>query len=316
MFLKGHLFYKLENLTHSLGPAIRKQGQQLFNQGMAMQGEMAHTDTMQPSLRCVPISNSKYPKSLEADWIAPNAVLVGDVTLGEGSSAWHGAKLRGDTCPIKVGKNSVIQDNTRIGSNSAGEAAEISIGDNVYIGANASVDSDADLESFAYVGMGATVGKGSTVQSFGVLAAGAKLADGDTVPSGQIFAGTPAHYLRDLTQQEKHLIGEHHVEMQQLAQVYNENTELTEREQLEQQDNLLRYMFQDPQERIKDELLEMGMPITHDDLEYIEHRVYHDYVGSVEYGITDSAAQEESLTRSYVPYEQDLSQYPEVFKKY
>jgi len=87
----------------------------------------------------------------------------------------------------------------------------------VYIGANASVDSSADLESFAYVGMGSSVGKGATVQSFGVLAAGAKLADGDTVPSGQIFAGTPAHYLRDLTQTEKHLIGEHHLEMQQLA---------------------------------------------------------------------------------------------------
>lgn len=203
---------------------------------------------MQPSLRCIPTSHSKYPKSLESDWIAPNAVLVGDVVLGEGSSAWHGAKLRGDTCAIKVGKNTIIQDNTRIGSNSAaaGDAAEISIGDNVYIGANANIDSEADLESFAYVGMGASVGKGATVQSFGVLAAGAKLQDGDTVPSGQIFAGSPAQYLRDLTQQEKHLIGEHHLEMQQLAQVYHENTELTEREQLEQFDNFLRYQLQDP----------------------------------------------------------------------
>lgn len=80
--------------------------------------------------------------------------------------------------------------------------------------------------------------------------------------------------------------------MQQLAQVYHENTELTEREQLEQQDSLLRYHFQDPQERIKDHLLEMGMPITHDDLEYIEHRVYHDYVGTVENDIADPAIKE------------------------
>lgn len=200
MFVKGHLFYKLENLTHKLGPVLRKQGQSLFNQGMALQGEAAHTDTMQPSLRCIPISNSKYPKSLEADWVAPNAVLIGDVEMGEGSSVWHGTTLRGDICPIKIGKNSVVQDNSRIGGNGSGDAAEISIGDNVYIGANASVASDADLESFAYVGMGASVGKGATVQSFGVLAAGAKLAEGATVPSGQIFAGSPAHYLRDLTQ--------------------------------------------------------------------------------------------------------------------
>lgn len=130
---------------------------------MALQGEMAHTDTMQPSLRCIPISNSKYPKTLVSDWVAPNAVLVGDIEMGEGSSVWHGTTLRGDTCPIKIGKNSVVQDNTRIGSNTGGDAAEINIGDNVYIGANANIDSAADLESFAYVGMGATVGKGATV---------------------------------------------------------------------------------------------------------------------------------------------------------
>jgi len=51
---------------------------------------------MQPSLRCVPISNSKYPRAVLSDWIAPNAVLVGDLTTKEGSSIWHGATLRGD----------------------------------------------------------------------------------------------------------------------------------------------------------------------------------------------------------------------------
>ena len=61
-----------------------------------MQGNMGHEDTMQPSLRCVPISNSKYPRAVLSDWIAPNAVLVGDVTTKEGSSVWHGATLRGD----------------------------------------------------------------------------------------------------------------------------------------------------------------------------------------------------------------------------
>ena len=184
MFLKGHLFYKLENFTHNLGPTLRKKGQDLFKQGMAYQGEMAHTDTMQPSLRCLPISNNKYPKALETDWVAPNAVLIGNIEMGEGSSAWHGTVIRGDLSPIKIGKNSVIQDNSRIGSNSGNDAAEISIGDNVYIGANANVDSAAELESFAYVGMGSTVGKGSKVQSFAVLAAGANLPDGETVPSG------------------------------------------------------------------------------------------------------------------------------------
>lgn len=79
--------------------------------------------------------------------------------------------------------------------------------------------------------MGASVGRGATVESFAVVAAGAIVPDGTTVPSGQIYAGAPAKYLRDLTQQEKHLIGEHHFDMQQLAQVYNEMTEMNFREQ-------------------------------------------------------------------------------------
>ena len=52
--------------------------------------------------------------------------------------------------------------------------------------------------------MGATVSPGATVESFAVVAAGAVIPEGVTVPSGQVWAGSPAHYLRDLTQEEKH----------------------------------------------------------------------------------------------------------------
>lgn len=179
---------------------------------MALQGASAHTDTLQPSLRCVPVSAAKFPKALDADWVAPNAVLVGDVSIGEGSSAWHGATLRGDTAKISIGKNSILQDNTRVGGKGEDAAAAVSIGDNVYVGANAKLD-QCELQSFAYVGMGATVGYGAVVESFGVLAAGANLGEGERVPSGQIYAGSPARYLRDVTQAEKHVIGEHHLEM-------------------------------------------------------------------------------------------------------
>jgi carbonic anhydrase/acetyltransferase-like protein (isoleucine patch superfamily) len=180
MFFKGALYYKLENATVSMAPRIRKMGRDLFKQGNEMQGEMAHKDYMVPSLRCVPISNSKYPRTLDADWVAPNAVLVGDIQMDEGSSAWHGVTMRGDLSAIKIGRNSMIQDNSRVASSTADD---IVIGDNVYVGANAKIDG-CELESFAYVGMGASVGKGSTVESFAVVAAGAQVPENTTVPSG------------------------------------------------------------------------------------------------------------------------------------
>ena len=100
-----------------------------------------------------------------------------------------------------------------MGSHAKAEGDKVEIGDNVYVGANAQLDC-CELESFSYVGMGASVGKGSVVESFAVVAAGANVPENTVVPSGQIYAGSPARYLRDLTQQEKHLIGEHHFEMQ------------------------------------------------------------------------------------------------------
>ena len=86
---------------------------------MAWQGESGHEDKIVPSLRCVAISDLKYPKLLGSDWIAPNATVIGDVKMAEGASLWHGVIVRGDTAAINIGKNSIIEDLTRIASNAS-----------------------------------------------------------------------------------------------------------------------------------------------------------------------------------------------------
>jgi hypothetical protein len=67
--LKGVLYYKMENATVALGPTIRQWGQALFKQGMGMQGASAHEDSLVPSLRCVPVSESKYPRLLDVPYL-------------------------------------------------------------------------------------------------------------------------------------------------------------------------------------------------------------------------------------------------------
>ena len=62
--------------------------------------------------------------------------------------------------------------------------------------------------------------------------------------------------------------------------------------------------------------MELGMPVTHDDMEYIEHRVYHDYVATVDFDLREPGHEHNYRDRSWTPYEQDLTHYPEVFKKY
>lgn len=68
-----------------------------------------------------------------------------------------------------------------------------------------------------------------------------------------------------------------------MAQVYNEETEKTFREIINSRDELIRYWREDPEDKFIDMLGEVGMPMTHEDMEYIEHRIYHDYVGAVDF---------------------------------
>lgn len=76
---------------------------------------------------------------MTADWVAPNATIIGDVELENGSSVWHTAIVRGDTAKIRVGKNSLIQDRAILKSTI--KNGEINIGDNVYVGPNTMIDS-------------------------------------------------------------------------------------------------------------------------------------------------------------------------------
>jgi hypothetical protein len=65
-----------------------------------------------------------------------------------------------------------------------------------------------------------------------------------------------------------------------------------------------------------DKLGDVGMPVTHEDMEYIEHRIYHDYVGSADFQMHDHSHEPDSHKKTWTPYEQDMSHYPEVFRQY
>ena len=177
---------------------MRRTGQNLFRKGQQIADYEHYDDRLVPSLRVVPISDRKYPKLLGSDFVAPNVACIGDVTLGEGSSLWHATIVRGDQAKVTIGKNVVVQDLVHIGNSDAKENDEIYIGDNSFIGANATLDG-CTLEPFAYVGMGAKVGKDVVVESYAIVASGAVIPAGTVVKSGQVWAGHPAKYLRGVT---------------------------------------------------------------------------------------------------------------------
>ncbi|MEY2773690.1 MAG: hypothetical protein RLZZ275_37 [Bacteroidota bacterium] len=122
-------------------------------------------------------------------WIAPNATLVGDVVLGEESTVWFGAILRGDVAPIRIGKRVNIQDAVVL--HGTYEQSQTDIGDGASIGHGAIIHG-ARIGAQVLVGMGAVVMDGADIGTGAVIAAGAVVLAGTVVPAGTLWAGVPA----------------------------------------------------------------------------------------------------------------------------
>ncbi len=138
------------------------------------------------------------PEVAEDAWVAPTAVLVGQVRLGSGSSAWYGAVLRGDGGSITVGAGSNVQDGCVVHADPGFPAT---IGDGVVVGHNAVVHG-CTVEDGSLIGMGATVLNGAVIGAGSLVAAGAVVLEGTQVPPGSLVAGVPAKVRRPLTEDE------------------------------------------------------------------------------------------------------------------
>jgi carbonic anhydrase/acetyltransferase-like protein (isoleucine patch superfamily) len=132
-------------------------------------------------------------------YIASGAVVLGDVTLGDRSSVWYNAVLRGDINRIVVGEGSNIQDNAVL--HLADEYACI-LGCYVTIGHSAVVHA-CTIGDEVLIGMGATVLDGAIVGDQCVIGAGAVVTPGVRIPAGSMVLGTPARVIRKLSRQER-----------------------------------------------------------------------------------------------------------------
>lgn len=139
------------------------------------------------------------PKVHESAFIAPSASIVGDVEIGEDTNIWYNCAMRGDVHEIRIGARTNIQDGTVIHVTTDFSGAYI--GSDVTVG-HAAILHACTVEDFGFVGMQACAMDGSVVESYAMLAAGALLTPGKRVPKGQLWAGRPAKYMRDLTDEE------------------------------------------------------------------------------------------------------------------
>ncbi|BBK37412.1 gamma carbonic anhydrase family protein [Allostella sp. ATCC 35155] len=142
----------------------------------------------------------KRPRVAPDAFIAPTAVLIGDVEVGPQSGIWFGCVLRADTNTIRIGARTNIQDGTIIHVNPGAEFATI-IGDDVTVGHLCLIHA-ARLESGAFVGMKAAVIDGAVVEGGAMVAAGALVTPNKRVPSGEMWAGSPAAFKRKISPED------------------------------------------------------------------------------------------------------------------
>lgn len=147
-------------------------------------------------------------------FIAPTAILIGDVTVGAGSSVWFHCVLRGDTNHIRIGARTNIQDGTIVHVN-AGDFPTI-IGDDVTVG-HAAIVHACILENRAFVAMGATVLDGAVIEEGGMLGAGGMLTPGKRIGRNELWMGSPARLVRVMGAEERakfDLTAQHYAELQ------------------------------------------------------------------------------------------------------
>lgn len=143
--------------------------------------------------------NTIFPKIHESVFIADGVRIIGDVTVGKGSSLWYNSVLRGDVQSIKIGEYTNIQDGSVL--HVTGEDFPLTIGSFVTVGHMANLHAST-VEDFSLVGIGAIVLDGALVEKNSIVAAGSVVTPGMIIKSGYMYAGTPAKLIRSLSDKE------------------------------------------------------------------------------------------------------------------
>ncbi len=147
--------------------------------------------------------NGLKPEFGDGCFIAENAVIVGDVIMGNQCSIWYNAVIRGDVHYIRMGNKVNVQDGAII--HATYKVSPTNIGNNVSIGHNAIVHG-CTIHDHVLIGMGAIIMDDCIIESNSIVAAGAVVTKNTIVKSGSIFGGVPAKKIKDIS--EELILGE------------------------------------------------------------------------------------------------------------
>jgi len=158
----------------------------------------------------------KEPKIGKNVFIAPGAIIIGDVEIKDGASIWFNCVVRGDMAPVEIGENSNIQDNCTVHT---AQNAPVKIGNHVTIGHNAIVHA-CTIENDVLIGMGAIVLDNAIIKSGTVIAAGSIVKEKNIMGPDELYAGIPASKKKEFDPSHRKELTDNAAEYSNLALEY------------------------------------------------------------------------------------------------
>lgn len=162
------------------------------------------------------------PRVSESAFVAPSAIIAGDVRIGELSSIWYNAVVRADFNWIEIGKGTNIQDDVVIHVDTM--FYPTFIGNFVTVGHRATIHGSL-IKDFSLIGIGAIVMNGAEVGPFSIVGAGALVTENSKIPPGTLAVGVPARVKRELTDREIDILKSYAQSYIELSRLYLKSCE-------------------------------------------------------------------------------------------
>lgn len=245
--------------------AARSVGQTMDKMGAAME-VVKYTERLVPSTRFVAVDGIAPTVKEGAAFIAPSANVVGDVAIGNNSSVWYGATVRGDGKKVTIGENTSIGDRSLIHIAKIQSDNSTTIGNYVTVGSGAIIHA-ATVGDYSNIGPSAQVLDGAKVGKHCILTPGSVLGMNKEIPDGELWSGAPAKKIRALTKEELEFVQESPGDVLELALLHAEECakdyEQVKKDDEDYQDSVERdpdYFQPTGVERAEGDVLGQGLP--------------------------------------------------------
>jgi len=159
----------------------------------------------------------KFPEIAASAYIDPAAVVIGDVAIGEESSVWPMTAIRGDVHSIRIGRRCNIQDGSVL--HVMKDQYGLILGDEVTVGHSVTLHG-CTIHSHVLIGMGCIILNGAVIGEDSIIGAGSLITERTVIPAGSLVMGSPGKVKRELTEADRHSIGQYAARYAGYREVY------------------------------------------------------------------------------------------------